>query len=175
MKWPDAPYCVTAIKHGDQDAALDAIDAWMSDDPPLSGDATTAKYEGSTQDSIRLTKQGDWLLLIELHSAHGVDFPTVAKLSKGTEVVSLYYSSVSHDLMIYAVDGEITTMVDPVLPDSRWGSDPDALLEDMQEAGFFEEGKLPDAAALDMVRNVWGLDYSPELVFTKKLPVAIHE
>ncbi|WP_344889886.1 DUF6461 domain-containing protein [Nonomuraea antimicrobica] len=75
-----------------------------------------------------------WTVLIEVFGWAALDaLPT---LSVGTEAVSVRRHDDATDRFAYAVDGELVTAFDPMIPAWRSGSDPDRLVNLMRDVGF---------------------------------------
>ncbi|MGM1063470.1 DUF6461 domain-containing protein [Saccharothrix sp. Mg75] len=77
---------------------------------------------------------GTWTVVVEpngFEGSHRLD-----GLSHGTEAVSVLRHDYASDSFGYAVDGELVSGFDPVVPAYRHGSDPDLLLPHLLDAGF---------------------------------------
>lgn len=66
----------------------------------------------------------------------GTDNPTLARLSAGTDVVSVLRHDYACDYFHYAADGMVLTAFDPTSPEHRSGADTDRLASLMREFGL---------------------------------------
>ncbi|GAA3031948.1 DUF6461 domain-containing protein [Streptosporangium longisporum] len=133
--------------------------------------------EGMSDDAagyVGAVKVGDWTLVIEPGGWKlAVDSEVMARVGRGTEVVSVCCHTYASDTFAYIVDGEPVVWFDPMLPDARSGSDPDRFVKEMREVGLGPEYDIEDDGShidLPMERSfalagrITGLPFSPEML-----------
>lgn len=173
--FPDlaAAYCLTLVR----DLSPTEVTSRLEGKPeaPLRGvsavvDATFDQYARAQGDQpmIALTTVGDWTLLIEPNGYLGVDETRALPASSGTTWVSHFVNVNSVGTFLWIADQETRTRFDPLFPDERWGSTPDALLGAMQHIGFpFGEDEaetdLPSLAAFALAEHLTGVTLTPAL------------
>ncbi|MER5645486.1 DUF6461 domain-containing protein [Streptosporangium sp. NPDC002524] len=92
--------------------------------------------EGVFPGMILAGRLEDWTVLIEPHGWRASEPGVLRALSAGTEAVMVMRQDHSAHLFEYAVDGELVTSFDPMIPAWRYGSDPDRLVDAMRAVGF---------------------------------------
>jgi hypothetical protein len=123
---------------------------------------------------IGAVKIGDWTLVIEPGGWQiAVDPDIMARVARGTEVVSIYCHEFASDTFAYIVDGAPVVWFDPMLPDARSGSDPDRFIEEMRAVGLDPEFDLDDEDAhidlpiersFALAGRITGLPFSAEML-----------
>ncbi|MEU9834707.1 DUF6461 domain-containing protein [Streptosporangium sp. NPDC048047] len=89
---------------------------------------------------IGAVKVGDWTLVVEPGGWKiAVDSEIMARVSQGTEVVSVCRHDYASDTFAYIVNGQPVVWFDPMLPDARSGNDPDRFIKEMREVGLDPE------------------------------------
>jgi hypothetical protein len=103
---------------------------------------------------------GDWALGVEINGFLGVTPEAIVPLSAGTRIVSHSRNNAVHRFY-WAEDGDIRLHFEPLFPDYREGSTPDALVDVMQEVGFDlrEDAELdyPAEAAFALAERLTGV------------------
>jgi hypothetical protein len=120
-----------------------------------------------------------WTVLIQLWTGSiGLNRRLLRSLSQATEVVSIYRNLHATDYFVYAVDSEEVTSFDQLVPDTRWGSDPDRLVSEMCEVGLSWEGPGIDAPfprSFALAKKITGLSFSEDTLSTPFLGAAIRD
>lgn len=93
-----------------------------------------ADYDNGYPDVALVQRMGEWTVVFEPYGFHGASL--FDALSRGTEAVCVQRHDYAESMFGYAVDGELITAFDPLIPAYRDGADPDRLLERMIEIGF---------------------------------------
>ncbi|MEU4230748.1 DUF6461 domain-containing protein [Nonomuraea sp. NPDC026600] len=87
----------------------------------------------------------DWCLIVEPNGGMGITREIMEPLSAGTRLVSHYRNVNAVSYFFWVEDGEIRLSFEPAIPDYRYGSDPDGLVEVMRQVGFdLQDGDQPD-------------------------------
>lgn len=120
-----------------------------------------------------------WAVLIQLWTgAIGLNRLLLRGLSQSTEVVSIYRNVHATDYFAYAVDSEEVTCFDQLVPDTRWGSDPDRLVSKMREVGLSWEGPDIDAPfprSFALARKITGFSFSEDMLSARFLGAAVRD
>ncbi|GAA4507604.1 DUF6461 domain-containing protein [Nonomuraea ferruginea] len=120
-----------------------------------------------------------WTVLIQLWTGSiGLNKRLLRSLSQATEVVSIYRNLHATDYFVYAVDSEEVTSFDQLVPDTRWGSDPDRLASEMREVGLSWEGPGIDAPfprSFALAKKITGFSFSEDMLSTPFLGAAIRD
>ncbi|MDP9844892.1 DUF6461 domain-containing protein [Streptosporangium lutulentum] len=120
-----------------------------------------------------------WTVLIQLWTGSiGLNRLLLHGLSQSTEVASIHRNIHAADYFIYAVDGEQVTCFDQLVPDTRWGRDPDRLVGMMHEVGLSWEGPGGDAPfprSFALAKKITGLSFSEEMLSTRFLGAAVRD
>ncbi len=120
---------------------------------------------------------GGWSLALEINGHLGVTPEIIVPLSAGTRVVS-HYSNEAVDRFYYVEDRDIRLYFEPLFPAERDGSQPDALVEAMKQAGFElsehdddaddddadDEDDIPTAASFALAEILTGVRLTAELL-----------
>ncbi|MGS2641231.1 DUF6461 domain-containing protein [Streptosporangium sp. LJ11] len=125
-------WCLTFVRGLDEAEALRRVGAEESSIRPLTYEELVD--EGLFPDTLLAGRLGDWAVLIEESGWDALD--AVKTLSAGSEAVSVLRHDYAADRFAYAVDGQVVTSFNPMIPAWRYGSDPDRLVSLMREAGF---------------------------------------
>jgi hypothetical protein len=97
-------------------------------------DEDEGEYE--TDQVVGVAAIGDWSFIVEPNGVLGVSEQVIQPLSRGTTLVSHYRNVNGATRFFWVQDGDIRTRFEPYVPDQRWGSDPDALVDVMRQVGF---------------------------------------
>ncbi|MGW5689344.1 DUF6461 domain-containing protein [Nonomuraea sp. NPDC003754] len=120
-----------------------------------------------------------WTVLIQLWTGSiGLNGLLLRSLSQSTEVVSIHRNVHATDYFVYAVDSEEVTRFDQLVPDTRWGSDPDRLVNKMCEVGLSWEGPDIDAPfprSFALAKKITGFSFSEDVLSTRFLGAAVHD
>lgn len=84
-----------------------------------------AHYEQYSMIGVR--RLGDWLLVVEDNARQGTRQEVLRRVSEGTEVVSAFWNAHALTRFSRAVDGEVRTSFEALMPDCREGTRPDDL------------------------------------------------
>jgi hypothetical protein len=88
---------------------------------------------------------GDGVLFLEQNGLLGVDDAVFTPLSRGTSLAVVYTSENNDDRFLWVADGEVRVDFDPFSAAWREGTQPDALLPEMQRLGFnFSTAEVDD-------------------------------
>lgn len=79
---------------------------------------------------------GDWVLALEINGMVGTTDEFMTALSTGSTAVSHYLNGNALDIFSWYENGELRTRFEPLAPSRRSGRTPDALVDDMRQAGF---------------------------------------
>ncbi|MEV4549086.1 DUF6461 domain-containing protein [Nonomuraea wenchangensis] len=140
-------YCVTLLRGLDPAEVLRRFGARTStqmsfDELDLAVcDFTMATGGGEGGGWVGVIAAGDGCAAVEPMGWSGPDEPTLARLSAGTDVVSVLRHDYACDYFHYAADGLVITAFDPAAPEHRFGAEADRLGDLMREFGLpLEEG-----------------------------------
>ncbi|WP_051760271.1 DUF6461 domain-containing protein [Herbidospora cretacea] len=96
---------------------------------------------------ITVRRLGDWTVAIEDHGWRGARRKVMEALSRdGGEAVAVLRHDYAQDHLAHAVDGHVTTDINPAYPIDRQGTDPDGLNRHLRDLGI-------DPAADDSIDN----------------------
>ncbi|GAA1904812.1 hypothetical protein GCM10009716_13470 [Streptomyces sodiiphilus] len=112
---------------------------------------------------------GPWTLLIEPNGYLGVNEERAMPASAGTCWVSHFVNVNRVGAFLWAEDEEARLRFDPMFPNHRWGSTPDALLETMRHIGFHLGDEKPEnclsrQAAFALAGHLTGVSLSARLL-----------
>ncbi|GII05250.1 DUF6461 domain-containing protein [Planobispora takensis] len=128
-------WCLTFVRGLDEVEALQRVGIEEGSVRPLTHGELMDEWQfPPTPNKVLAGRLGGWTVLIEVCAWAALD--AFQALSAGTEAVSVRRHDHATDSFAYAVDGELATAFDPLLPGWRWGSDPDRLMDPMREVGF---------------------------------------
>lgn len=82
-----------------------------------------------TYSVIGIRNIGDWLLVVEDNGHQGSRAEVLRRVSHGTEVTSALWNAQSLTRFSHAVDGEVRTAFEALMPEYRQGTQPDGLEE----------------------------------------------
>ena len=130
--------------------------------------AEQAWSEGEDQMVVGATSVYGWTLLVEPNGYLGVTETLLRSASRGTVTISHFQNVNAVGLFTWAVDGDLRVSFDPLFCEERYGSQPDALLAEMTEAGFDPHGdpddevaELTSEAAFALAANLSGVRLTP--------------
>jgi hypothetical protein len=111
----------------------------------------------------------DWALGVEINGFLGVSEDLIVPLSAGTSVVSHFRNIEAVNRFYWVEDEEIRLYFEPLIPQSRYGSAPDALTDLMRQVGFDlrEDGdnsEHSNEAAFALAERLTGVRVTPELL-----------
>ncbi|MFD8573377.1 DUF6461 domain-containing protein [Streptomyces sp. NPDC059639] len=120
---------------------------------------------------IAMTTVREWTLLIEPNGYLGVTEERALPASSGTRWVSHFVNINGHDAFLWAEDTTARLSFEPGVPDSRWGTTPNELLEAMHRSGFQFSDETSDTAeqlapeaAFALSEHLTGVRITPELL-----------
>ncbi|MGI5493125.1 DUF6461 domain-containing protein [Microtetraspora malaysiensis] len=142
----------------------------------------TMKYidsENMCTSYVGALETNGWTVLIQLWTGSiGLNRLQLRGLSQSTEVVSISRNLHATDYFVYAVDSEEITCFDQLVPDTRWGGDPDRLVSEMREVGLSWEGPGIDAPfprSFALAKKITGFSFSEDMLSTRFLGAAIRD
>jgi len=119
---------------------------------------------------VGVTSVGDWTLMVEANGWLGVSPELMAPISIGTTVVSHFRNVNAVDDFCWFQDGDVRLTFAPLSPYNRSGSDPDGLVDVMQQVGFdLSDGEERDygmrtEAAFALSERITGVRLTRELL-----------
>lgn len=173
-------YCLTLIHDLEPQDVLGRIGA-LAEPAPRRGlgalaEASAEMWERHEDSSLLIgvtAIPGGWSLGLEINGYIGVTPEIIVPLSAGTRTVS-HYQNNAVDRFYYAEDGDIRLYFEPLFPAERDGSQPDAFIDAMAQAGFeLREDKdveydtedyLPTAASFALAEILTGVRVTAELL-----------
>jgi Family of unknown function (DUF6461) len=90
----------------------------------------------------------DWVVIFEDNGVQGVRHEVLQAVSRGAEMVSVFWNVNALQRFVYAVDGRTVTEFELLCPESRRGAEPDRLLAYMRDLPFEIGNTLASAMAL---------------------------
>ncbi|MEU4403015.1 DUF6461 domain-containing protein [Streptosporangium sp. NPDC023963] len=129
---------------------------------------------GDAAGCIGAVKVGDWTLVVEPGGWKlAADSEIMARVSRGTEVVSVCCHNYASDAFAYVVDGQPVVWFDPMLPDARSGNDPDRFVKEMCEVGLDPDYDIdsddshidsPIERSFALASRITALPFCPEML-----------
>ncbi|MBO0721769.1 MAG: hypothetical protein J2P41_13150 [Blastocatellia bacterium] len=113
---------------------------------------------------------GEWVVILEEFGYQGTRDEVARHVSKGTEMVSVYWDAKVLQYFLYAVDGEIVARFE-LGSKIYTGSDPGRLNAKMADLPF-ESGKRV-ASALALAERITGVEFKPDWFSAERRGVAI--
>lgn len=138
----DDIYSVTFIRGRDPAEALRRFGSGAGRDMSFAeltsevGDFVMVTGGGEGGGYVGVAAAGDWCVAVEPSGWSAAIDERLARLSAGSEVVSVMRHDYADDHFAYAVDGTVITSFGPVTPDDRYGADKDRLNHLMREVGL---------------------------------------
>ena len=135
-------YCVTLLRGLDPAEVLRRFGARTSTQMSFAelglavSDFTVATEGGAGGGYVGVVPTGDGCAAVEPYGWSGTDSWTLARLSAGTDVVSVLRHNYARDYFHYAADGIVLTAFDPTALELRSGADTDRLAGLMREFGL---------------------------------------
>ncbi|MET8004584.1 DUF6461 domain-containing protein [Nonomuraea glycinis] len=133
-------YCVTLLRGLDPAEVLRRFGARTSTEMSFAelglavSDFTVATDGGDGGGYVGVVATGDGCAAVEPYGWSGTEM--LARLSVGTDVVSVLRHDYACDYFHYAADGMVLTAFDPTFPERRSGADTDRLAGLMREFGL---------------------------------------
>lgn len=143
------------------------------DEPGLTGEAAivNAAFDlpDNTRQLIAMTTIGVWTLMIEPNGYIGITEEFALPASAGTRWISHFVNINGVDQFLWAEDTVKRVTFEPILPNSRWGTTPDDLVDVMHRIGFhfgpeIRETDLSVPAAFALAEHLTGIPITPELL-----------
>ncbi|MFF4776802.1 DUF6461 domain-containing protein [Microtetraspora fusca] len=168
-------YCFTLIRGLTFEELVDRLGARTEEFPNMtfeelvdssfSGPGAYGTWDGHF---FGVVPVGDWILIVEPSGFLGVTREAIVPLSAGTRLVSHFRNVNSVNYFYWVEDGDIRLFFEPLSPSPRDGSDPDGLVEIMQQAGFdLRNGgnhNLFIGAAFALAEHLTGIKVTPQLL-----------
>lgn len=173
--WADA-HCVTLISDTESARVIDVLGGHTVAQVSGIDALMTRSFEhwGDTHDSeaavIGVTDIGaGWTLIAEVNGYLGVTAELIAPVSACRTVVSHFRNVNAVYRFNWWRDGQLLTDLDLLFPAERFGTEPDALVEHLQEVGI-PLGSNDDASSVDLsaaafalAERITGVACTPEL------------
>lgn len=102
----------------------------------------------------------DWTLVAEESRFEGIRSDVLDRVSRGAQVVSVYWDIDGTTRFSHAVNGRVRTAFEAVLPEYRCGTDPDALETERAGLPWHDAEEVPLMLAL--AARVTGCELGPE-------------
>ncbi|MFD9793725.1 DUF6461 domain-containing protein [Streptomyces sp. NPDC059070] len=160
-----APSDVLARLEGQSEPSRTGVEAIVEAAFELLGRSDT------TRQFIAITTAGDWTLLIEPVGYLGVTEERALPASAGTRWISHFVNINGLGSFLWAEDATERLTFEPGMPDRRWGTTPDAVLEAMHHCGFQFWDETSDTAehlaaeaAFALAEHLTGVPITPELL-----------
>ncbi len=174
----DEIYCVSFVRDLSPEEVLRRFGVDESTMEEVTFDELDERSAESLMDDaagyIGAVKVGDWTLVIEPGGWKlAVDSEIMARVSRGTEVVSVCRHDYASDTFAHIVDGQPVVWFDPMLPDARSGNDPDRFIKEMREVGLDPDYDIDgDGSHIDspmersfaLASRITALPFSPEML-----------
>ncbi|MBB2912745.1 hypothetical protein FHS43_004028 [Streptosporangium becharense] len=135
---------------------------------------------GGEAEHVGAVKVDGWTILVEPSGWRVAAEPGVLeRVSRGTEVVSVNRHDYASDRFIHAIDGDVITRFDPLVPHLRSGTDPDRWADQMRDVGLgrrtFEDPIPGDhiAGAFALASIITGVNFSRNVLDMTFLGAAI--
>ncbi|MFE0774154.1 DUF6461 domain-containing protein [Streptomyces sp. NPDC058861] len=134
-------------------------------------DAAFAQYgleEGDRQ-LVAMTTVGAWTLLIEPNGYLGVTEEQALPASTGTSWISHFTNINAIGTFLWAEDQVLRLRFDPMVPERRWGTAPDELLDVVRRIGFPLDVEDPEPdfyhqAAFALAEHLTSVAITPALL-----------
>ena len=128
-------WCLTFVRGLDETEALRRVGVKEGSIGPLThGELMNEWPFPPIPNKVLAGRLGGWIVLVEVFGWKA--WEALQVLSAETEAVSVRRNDHATDSFAYAIDGKLVTSFDPMSPESRWGSDPNRLVDLMREVGL---------------------------------------
>ncbi|MGS2617023.1 DUF6461 domain-containing protein [Micromonospora sp. LZ34] len=159
--------CVTYARGIDEDAFIRAFGG----DPAATATRTRRQlgaelapyHYNEIPCTLLVARVDDWLIGLEENGFQGSRPEVMRGASAGGTAVSVYWNINGTNRLTYNVAGRRVVGFDMYDPDRRWGSDPDALLDDLVDLPFDEPGSHW-ATGLVLAERVSGVRLDEEML-----------
>lgn len=168
-------YCVTLVKGLAPEELIRELGAEPDERVTGVADLAEPSYDawdeyGGDELLVGAAALGDWTLMVEYNGYVGNAARVMLPVSRGRTVVSHFRNINAVGHFHWFEDGTERLHFEPLFPDQRDGSDPDALLAEMREAGFALDGgsdgnsvRRHTEAAFALAHHITGVRLTPEL------------
>ncbi|GAQ69761.1 DUF6461 domain-containing protein [Streptomyces turgidiscabies] len=169
-------YCLTLVHNLPPSEVLARLGGRVEPSRTGAAEIVDAAFElldrsDSTRQFIAMTTVGDWTLLIEPIGYLGVTEERALPASAGTRWVSHFVNINGVDSFLWADDTVKRLTFEPEIPDHRWGTTPDDLLDAMRHCGFQFGDEISDTAdflgveaSFALAEHLTGVRVTPELL-----------
>jgi hypothetical protein len=171
--WLREAFCITLVSGLDQAEVGRRFGGERSQPRPLSlGDAAQLSHSfqaGYPEFVLVAPAAGGWSVAVEHNGWQGSRAEVLRALSAGGQAVSVYRNVNALGYFSYTVDGQVLVRFELLVPQQRWGSQPDLLLPQMRAVGLDPDWDEPpygeiDTMALALAEQVTGVHLEPALL-----------
>ncbi|MGW4568263.1 DUF6461 domain-containing protein [Streptomyces sp. NPDC004561] len=164
-------YCLTLVRGIAPGELLRELGAEPDETVTGVAELSEPSYDAWDDDEmlVGVAAVGDWTLMVEYNCYVGSTAQVMLPLSRGRTVVSHFRNVNAVDHFHWFEDGTERLHFEPLFPAQRHGSEPDALVAEMREAGFDlraeDERDITGhtAAAFALAQRITGVRLTPEL------------
>jgi hypothetical protein len=152
--------------------SVEAVTALLAAEPMP---ACRPRDLGWEDDLIFIEQRGEAVMLVSPSDA-GVDEEALRRMSRGGTVHQVFWAINNFNRLFRVSDGTVVTELDTLVPDERWGADPDALnehlgaLHDLDARGEARGADLDWPAAMATMESLTGFRLDLEW-FSRKRPL----
>jgi hypothetical protein len=170
--WLRESFCITLVRGLDEAEVLRRFGGERSQPCTLTvgewGELSGSFHAGYPQ-IVLVAKAGGWAVGVEDNGWEGSRPEVLRALSRGTQAVSVYRNVNGLGYFSDAMDGEVLVQFELLVPQRRWGSQPDLLLPQMRAVGLDPDWHEPpygqvDTAALALAERVTGVHLDPRVL-----------
>ncbi|MEU4830964.1 DUF6461 domain-containing protein [Streptosporangium sp. NPDC023615] len=172
----DEIYCVSFVR----DLSPEEVLRRFGVDGSTVEEVTYAELEERSAEStmgggagwVGAVRTGDWTLVVEPEGWRlAADSEVMARVGRGTEIVSVCCHDYASDAFAYIVDGQPVVWFDPMMPGARSGNDPDRFIKEMREVGLDPDYDsdhspidFPMERSFALASRITALPFSPEML-----------
>ncbi|WP_033337888.1 DUF6461 domain-containing protein [Catenuloplanes japonicus] len=128
---------------------------------------TGKTYRATGMAFVAVAERDGWAVVVEPNGFLFTQAEVYRPLSAGTRVVTVYFSEHSAPLFLLVENGVVQLRMDPSVPESREGADPDAHAEALAALGF-RDGETSDGQhrerAFALAERLTGVGLSQEFL-----------
>lgn len=165
----DDIYCVSFVRDLSPREALRRFGVDESTMEEMTFDELSERSAANAEGAagcVGAVRIGGWTMVVEPGGWKlAIDSETGARVSAGTELVSVCRHDYAADRFTCLADGEVVTSFDPIAPGAREGGDPDRFLTWMRETGLDPgDGDPPIPACFALASRITGLPFTRDLL-----------